>query len=102
MLRRLLRLWMCWIIAVFISLGCPYFESSFAQMTRNEPNILGVSNSLIADWQWKYGGGPGLYGCGSAPGTYWIDQPLTPPAFMEPFPLKKAKRSKALKKIRRK
>ncbi len=98
MLRRLLRLWMCWCIAVFIVLGCSYLESAFAQTTRYDPNILGVNYSVIAEWQWNYGGGPGMHGCPPGHVPYGYVQPMTPPALMEPFPPRKAKRNKPLKR----
>jgi hypothetical protein len=91
MLRRLLRLWICWCIAVSIALGCSCFGSAFAQMSRQPESVFGVSGPDIADWQRLYGRAPG-------PEPYWYIQPVAPPMFMEPCPPRKAKRGKALNK----
>lgn len=98
MLTRLLRLWMCWCVALFIALGCSYFGPVFAQGLRGEPRIEGVTYSEMADWQRWYGGGPGLYAHAPGQVPYWYGQPGPPPVFMQPCPPKKAKRGKALKK----
>ena len=91
MLRRLLRLWMCWCTAVFIALGCSCSGSVHAQTTGQTEALFGVRGSDVADWQRLYGRASGYV-------PYWYIQPVAPPMFMEPCPPRKAKRGKTLKK----
>ncbi|MEW6139446.1 MAG: hypothetical protein AB1733_14530 [Thermodesulfobacteriota bacterium] len=97
MLKDSLRVGKFVCVAFVISLLCSNTDPVLAQSPQ-VPRLEGVSYSEIAEWQFRYRGGPGVPGCVPVEyGAFGYAQPIGPPPAMAPCKPRKAKRSKKSK-----